>query len=132
MNQLRPRTKGARGLSSLSTASKVNVAAMATAIVGIVLQIAAGVDYPTVPPGPIILAAAASLVVFTRGRWASLVGLIVPVFLTVGGTIAFLVSDDMALRHPDEAAAFAATALQMIAVAVASVAGLQAFRQQRD
>lgn len=132
MNQLRPRTKGARGLSSLSTASKVNVAAMATAIVGIVLQIAAGVDYPTVPPGPIILAAAAGLVVFTRGRWASLVGLIVPVFLTVGGTIAFLVSDDMALRHPDEAAAFAATALQMIAVAVASVAGLQAFRQQRD
>ena len=83
------------GLSSLPTASKVNVAAMVVAIVGIVIQIAAGVDYPPVPPGPIILAVAVALVLFTRRRWAAIVAVIVPVFLTVGGTIAFLADDEM-------------------------------------
>jgi hypothetical protein len=119
-------------VSALSAPSKVNVAAMATAIVGIVLQIAAGVDYPPIPPGPIILAIAAGLVVFTGRRWALLVAVIVPLFLTVGGTIAFVASDDMALRHPDDVGAFLATALQMVAVAVAFVAGLQAFREHHE
>jgi ABC-type multidrug transport system ATPase subunit len=36
---------GSIGLSSLSAASKVNAAAMVAAIVGIVIKIAAGVDY---------------------------------------------------------------------------------------
>jgi hypothetical protein len=116
------------GFSSLPTASKVNVAAMVIAIIGIVIQIAAGVDYPPIPPGPIILAVAAGLAVFTRRRWASILAVIVPLFLTVGGTIAFIANDDMALRHRSDAVAFTATALQMVAVGVASVAALQ---QQR-
>jgi hypothetical protein len=119
------------GPASLPTASKVNVAAMLTAIVGIVIQIAAGVDYPPIPPGPIILAVAAALVVFTHRRWASIIAVIVPLFLTVGGTIAFVASDDMALRHPDDVAAFGATAVQMVAVIVAAIAGAAALRQRR-
>jgi hypothetical protein len=38
----------------------------------------------------------------------------------------------MALRHPDDVGAFLATALQMVAVAVAFVAGLQAFREHHE
>jgi hypothetical protein len=119
-------------LATLPTASKVNVAAMVAAIIGIVLQIIAGVDYPPVPPGPIILAIAAGLVVFVRRRWTLVVAVVVPLFLTVGGTIAFIASDDMALRHPDDLGAFLATVLQMVAVVVASIAGLQAFRDRHD
>jgi hypothetical protein len=118
------------GYSSLPTASKVNVAAMVVAIIGIVIQIAAGVDYPPIPPGPILLAVAVGLALFTRRRWASIVAVIVPLFLTVGGTIAFIANEDMALRHPNDAVAFAATAVQMLAVGVASVAGLAALRQR--
>lgn len=115
-------------LATLPAPSKVNLAAMAAAIVGMFLQIAAGVDYPPIPPGPIILAVAVGLVVFTRRRWALVVAVAVPLFLTVGGTIAFLVDDDMALRHPDDLGAFLATLLQMAAVVVAVLAGLRALR----
>lgn len=116
-------------LATLSAPSKVNLTAMTAAIVGILLQIAAGVDYPTVPPGPIILAVAVGLVVFARRRWALVVAAVVPVFLTVGGTIAFLVNDEMALRHPDDLGAFLATVLQMVAVVVGAAAGVQALRR---
>jgi hypothetical protein len=126
-------THGTRsGWFSLSTAGKVNVGAMVLAVVAIVVQIAAGVDYPTVPPGPIILTVAAGLVAFTRWPGARVVAVIVPLFLTVGGTIAFLVGDDIALRHPDDdVVAFLATAVQMVAVVVAFVAGVRALREGR-
>lgn len=118
-------------LSELSTASKVNVTAMVTAIVAIAVQIAAGVDYPAIPPGPIMLAIAVALVVFSRSRWALLVAVIIPLFLTVGGTLASVVKDDVALRNPDDLVPFLATVLQMAAVIVAFIAGIQALRQHR-
>ncbi len=40
----------------------MNVAGMLVAVAGIVVQIATGVDYPTIPPGPIILLVAAGIV----------------------------------------------------------------------
>ncbi len=54
------------------------------------------------------------------------IGLIVPTFVTVGGTIALLADEDMALRHPSEVAAFLATALQMAALVVATTSGWRA------
>lgn len=117
--------------STLSTATKVNIAGMVAAIVGIVIQIAAGVDYPVIPPGPIILGVAVALVAFTRWRWVPLVGVIVPLFLIVGGTIAVAVNEDNALRHPGDFEAFAGTVLQFVGVVVAFVAGWQALRQRR-
>jgi hypothetical protein len=116
---------------SLSTAAKVNATAMLVAIAAIIWQIAAGVDYPTVPPGPIILGVAVAVVVFVRASWARVVGIVVPLFLAVGGTIATIANDDNAIRHPGDGSPFAATVLQLAAVAVALVAGALAFRDRR-
>ena len=113
-------------------AVKLNAAAMIVAIAAIIWQIAAGVDYPTVPPGPIILAVAAAVVLFVRRPWARIVGILVPLFLVVGGTIASVADQDNALRHPGDASPFAATVIQLAAVAVALIAGVVAFRGRRS
>jgi hypothetical protein len=68
---------GRTGLSSVSTATKTNAAAMVAAIVGIVIQIAAGVDYPTIPPGPIVLGVAVAFVLFTCWPWVPYIGVLV-------------------------------------------------------
>ncbi|MEN3360171.1 MAG: hypothetical protein V7637_4153 [Mycobacteriales bacterium] len=116
--------------AALPAPAKVNAAAMVAAIAGIVVQLAAGVDYPTVPPGPIILAVAVGIVVFVRRPWASLVGVAVPLFLVVGGVIAASANSDNALRQPSDVAAFTGTVVQLAAVAVALAAGLQALRRR--
>jgi hypothetical protein len=122
---------GHTGLSSLSAATKTNAAAMVAAIVGIVIQIAAGVDYPTIPPGPIILGVAVALVLFTRWPWVAYVGVIVPLFLLVGGIIAAVANEDNGLRDPGDIAAFGGSVLQVVAVVIALVAGVQALRERR-
>jgi len=117
-------------LQSLSTAAQVNASAMVVAIVAIIWQIAAGVDYPPVPPGPILLAVAVVAAVFVRASWARVVGVVVPLFLLVGGTIASIADDDNALRHAGDASPFVATVLELAAVAVALVAGVRALRDR--
>jgi hypothetical protein len=114
----------------LSRAALVNIGAMVVAIAAIVWQIAVGVDYPTVPPGPIILGVAVVLVYGVRALWTRIIGVVVPLFLVVGGTIASVASDDNALRHPADTSAFIATVVQMAAVVVALVAGATALREQ--
>jgi hypothetical protein len=110
----------------------VNALAMVVAVAAIVWQIAAGVDYPTVPPGPIVLGVAAAIVVFVRARWARVVGIVVPLFLLVGGTIASIADDANALRHPADASPFVATVVQLAAIGIALVAGVVAFRDRRS
>jgi hypothetical protein len=109
---------------SVSTATAVNALAMVVAIAAIIWQIAAGVDYPTVPPGPIILGVAVAVVLFVRATWARIVGIVVPLFLLVGGTIATIADEE-------NASPFVATVLQFVAVAVALVAGVVAFRERQ-
>jgi hypothetical protein len=104
--------------------------AMVVAIGAIIWQIAAGVDYPTVPPGPIILGVAVLVVLFVRATWARLVGVVVPLFLLVGGTIASVADEDNALRHAGDASPFIATVVQLAAVATALVAGIVSFRDR--
>ena len=116
----------------MSTATKVNALAMVIAIGAIVWQIAAGVDYPTVPPGLIILGVAVVVVWFGRASWARVVGFVVPLFLLIGGTIASIANDDNAIRDPGDASPFVATLLQLAAVVVALVAGVVAFRERRS
>ena len=117
--------------STLSTATKVNASAMVMAIAAIIWQIATGVDYPTVPPGPIILGVAVAVVLFVRTTWARIVGIVVPLFLLVGGTIATIADEENALRHPGDGSPFLATVLQFVAVVVALIAGVVAFRERR-
>ncbi|HEX3784170.1 MAG TPA: hypothetical protein VHX38_31315 [Pseudonocardiaceae bacterium] len=56
--------------------------------IGIFIQYLIGVPgYPKVPPGPIILVVAGILVLAlaSKTRWIILIGLIAPLFITVGG-----------------------------------------------
>src|SRR6266516_1287609 len=77
------------GPRRLSPAASLTVAGLVVAAAGIVIQIASGADYPTIPPGLIILLVAAGVVALgIRWRWTSLVGVIVPLFLLVGGALA--------------------------------------------
>jgi hypothetical protein len=116
-------------LWNLSNAARTNVAALLVAAVGIVIQIAAGVDYPAVPPGLIILLVAAGLVTFGRWAWTSIIGVIVPLFLLIGGIIAPTGRDNLA--HPGDFGQFAGTLIQLVAVAIALVAGLLVLRAWR-
>jgi hypothetical protein len=117
----RPRT--------LSAAGKLNVAGLVAAAAGIVIQIASGADYPTVPPGLILLLAATGLVALgARWRWTTIVGVVVPTFLLVGGAIAPQARDQ--LGDPGQVGVFVGTAVQLLAMAVALVAGLAAAGQR--
>jgi hypothetical protein len=52
----------------MSPAAGFTVAGLVVAAAGIVIQIASGAEYPTIPPGLIILLAAAGLVALAT-RW---------------------------------------------------------------
>jgi hypothetical protein len=85
-----------------------------------------------VPPGPIILGVAILVVLFVRSTWARIVGIVVPLFLLVGGAIASVADDDRALRHPGDASPFVGTVLELATVAIALVAGIVAFRDRQS
>jgi hypothetical protein len=73
-----------RGRAVLSRAAATTVAALVVATAGVVVQIVAGVDFPTVPPVLFILLIPAALVYFGRWRWAAIPAVLAGLFLTVG------------------------------------------------
>ncbi len=119
--------------NTLSLASKLTVAALIVAAAGIVIQIVSGVDFPTVPPGLIILLAAASLVAFGPWRWTPVVGIVVGLFLLVG----FFASGQIGpLLDPGWFGRFVGVWVLFLSVVVAVVAGtvatIQNFRVRRE
>jgi hypothetical protein len=55
---------------------------------GILIQFLVGVPgFPAIPPGPIILAVAAILVLLPRSRWPVFAGLAAALFVTIGGLV---------------------------------------------
>jgi hypothetical protein len=123
-----PSSETARARSPLSDASRLNVAGMLVAVVGIVIQIVTGVDYPTVPPGPIVLLVAAGIVAVGRWRWSPIVGVVVPAFLLVGGTIAGFANDE--LWDPGEPGQFFGLVVQAVGVIAALIGGVRALRRK--
>jgi len=78
----------------LSNAAKLNVAGLVATAGGMLLQIAArSTLYPSLA-GPIVLLMAALLVVFGPVRWTPWVGLLVPLLLGVGATIAAVMTGE--------------------------------------
>jgi len=118
-------------LSRLSRPARTAAAALAVAAIGIVIQIIGGVNYPAVPPGLIILLAAAALVAFLPWRWAPVFGVLAGAFMVIGAIAAANARYD--LTHPGHPGAFIGTWIQLIAVVVAVVAGVMALavRNQR-
>lgn len=111
-------------ISRLSQPARTEAAALVVAAVGIVVQIIGGVNYPAVPPGLIILLAAAALVAFLPWRWAPVFGVLGAGFLLFG---AFAAAESR--QHPSNTGhlgAFIGSWIQLAAVVVALAAGIAA------
>jgi hypothetical protein len=93
-----------------------------TAVVGMVVQIIAGIDYPTVPPGPIILGVVGVGLLAVRRAWVPVVGVLAPLVITVGGVIEG--SSWGRLADPAEFGQFLGTALQWVGMVAAIAFGL--------
>lgn len=109
--------------NSLSSSSKLTVAALLIAAVGIVIQIVSGVDFPTIPPGLVILLTAAGLVAFGPWRWVPVVGAVLGVWLIVGLSLS---GEAGRLLDPSWFGGFVGLWIQLLAVIVAVVAGIAA------
>lgn len=109
--------------SSLSSASKLTVAALFVAALGFAIQIFSGIDVPTVPPGLVILVVAATVVALLPWRWDPVVGAFAGLFLFVG----FFASGALGnLLDPSGFGALVGAWIQFLALIVAVAGGLVA------
>jgi hypothetical protein len=115
---------------SSSPAARLLVAGLVAAAAGMLVQYASGVDYPTIPPGPIISLGAAAVVAWGPWRWAPVVGLVTAVFISIGGVIATIAGNGFTpqLSDPGAFGGFAGTLLQIAGLVVAVAAGIVAAR----
>ncbi|TDP98022.1 hypothetical protein [Labedaea rhizosphaerae] len=100
-----------------------------TAVAGMIMQIAAGIDYPTVPPGPIILGVVGIALLAVRRAWVPVVGVLAPLVITVGGVIEG--SSWGRLADPGEFGQFLGTALQWIGMLTAIAFGVAVVLRSR-
>jgi hypothetical protein len=110
----------------LSPPAKVNAVALAATAVGMVLQITSGSDlYPTIPPGPIILLVGAGVVALGLRRWSPIIGLVVPLILTVGGIVAAASGNRFLdqLVEPAELGIFVGTVVHLLGLIAALLSG---------
>jgi hypothetical protein len=94
------------------------------------IQYVSGVDFPTIPPGPIILLVAAAVVVFGPWRKAPAVGLVAATFVSLGGVIATIAGNGFSetLGHPSEVGGFVGAVVQVAGLMIAVSAGVVAVR----
>ena len=109
--------------SSLSSASKVTVAALLVAALGFAIQIFSGIDVPTVPPGLVILVVAATVVALLPWRWVPVVGTFAGLFLFVGFFASGALSN---LLDPSRFGVLVGAWIQFLALIVAVAGGLVA------
>ena len=116
--------------TSLSVASKLTAVGLVAGTIGIVIQILTGVDeYPMIPPGAVILLAAALLVSLLPWRWAPIVGVALAILILVGAFVT--PGKGNRLSEPREIGPFIGTSVQMlglITVAAGMVATVQNYR----
>lgn len=113
-----------------SPVARLLVAGLVVAAAGMLVQYGSGVDYPTIPPGPIISLAAAAVVARGPWRWAPVVGLVTAVFISIGGVIATISGNGFTpqLSDPGAFGGFAGTLVQIAGLVVAVAAGIVAAR----
>lgn len=118
-------------MSKLSPARSINVGALLVAAAGVFIIFLSAPDlFPTVPPGVLILAAAAAIVAFVPGRWTPIAGVLIPLVITIGG-IASGTSIDI-LQGEENAAAILGTVIQYPALITAIAAGTVAMVGDRS
>jgi hypothetical protein len=106
--------------NSLSSSSKVTIAALLIAALGFAIQIVSGIEAPTVPPGLVIMLVAAAAVGLLPWRWAPVVGIAVGLFLFVGFFAGGAVGN---LLDPSRFGVLVGAWIQFLSVIVAVVAG---------
>lgn len=105
----------------MTTTRKLAVGGMVLAAAGIVVQMIGGADYPAIPPGLLILLAAA--VLFAIGnRWTPLPGVLIAIFISVGAVVTPNVGDQ--LSEPSAAGVFTGTVIQLVGLAAGVIFGL--------
>lgn len=110
--------------------AKLTAAALVAAAVGIVIQILSGADYPTVPPGLIILLVPAVVVWLAPWRWAPVVGALAALSQVIG---LFAAGQSDRLFNADPLGDTVGLWVQLLATIVATVAGFAAVgRRDRD
>lgn len=114
----------------MSVATRLNAIGLLAFGALIVVQIIGGVDdYPLIPPGLVISLIVVALVVFGRAwRWTAVVGVLWPVFLTVGAFLAAGSTD--ALSGDDGTFVQVTSIVQRLWLAVALVGGVVALVQR--
>lgn len=110
----------------LSRAAKGAVVGLSGAMLGVLIQILAGVDFPTIPPVLFILLIPALLIVAAPWRWAPIPAVLAGLFLTVG---LFLSGESARLFDRDEVGGMAGLWVQTAFVAIAGVAAAMAVVQ---
>lgn len=110
--------------AQLSPAGKLTIVGLVVAAVGIVIQVLSGVaEYPTIPPGFIILLVAAGVVALeTRWRWTPILGLAVALFILFGAFVTPGTANR--LSNPAAVGAFVGTVVQLLGLVTAAIAGL--------
>jgi hypothetical protein len=118
---------------ALSPATRLNAAGLVVAAAGIMIQYVSGVDFPTIPPGPIILLVAAAVVVVGPWRSAPAVGLVAAAFVSLGGAIATIAGNGFSetLGDPSEVGGFVGAVVQIAGLMIAVPAGAVAARRFR-
>ncbi|MGX1477933.1 UNVERIFIED_CONTAM: peptidoglycan/LPS O-acetylase OafA/YrhL [Streptomyces canus] len=86
-------------------------------------QIAAGADYPTVPPGLVIPLVAAALLVWRTNRWTTGLALGVGLFIGAGAILTPNTGDHLS---SGDTALVASTAAELVALATLVIAGAAA------
>jgi uncharacterized membrane protein YhhN len=116
-----------------STAAKLTVAGLVVAAAGIMIQFVSGEDFPPIPPGPIILLAAAAVAAFASWRRADWVGLGAAAFISIGGVIATIAGSGFSetIGDPDGIGGFVGALIQVAGLVIALPAGIAAVRESR-
>ena len=105
----------------MTTVRKLAVGGLIMAAAGIVAQMIGGADYPAVPPGVLVLLAAAALFAI-RNRWTPLPGVLIAMFISVGAVVTPNMGDQ--LGDPSAAGVFAGTLIQLVGLAAGVIFGL--------
>ncbi|MGH9245419.1 MAG: hypothetical protein ACRD29_14110 [Acidimicrobiales bacterium] len=113
----------------------LTVIGLAVGAIGIAILWASGVEFPFYPPpGLVILAVGAAFVALAKWRWAPGVGAFLGLFVIVGFVISSLVSGEAIDNLFGEAGTgpVIGSAIQLIGVTTALIAGVLAVRQARS
>ncbi|MBM7784681.1 hypothetical protein [Tenggerimyces flavus] len=115
-------------MTSLSRPRLATVLGLVVAALGIVVLMLSGANLPVVPPGLVLLLGVAGVVFFTRARWTPLLAVAIALAELAGvifsGALANVVD-------PTAFAAFGATWLRVVGVAITLVAAVVTFTTAR-